>query len=458
MSEYVFKLPDLGEGTVEAEIVEWHVKPGDTVSEGDVLVDVMTDKANIEVPAPVDGEVLRTSGEPGDVLAVGSELAAFATSAAATGRGRPSRDSEDPPAAASATAPPREAEAAETPLEPAPDPAPAAARPAADEPAEQTRPEPREAGPATPSQGTAADGGAVRHARVITSPAIRRRAKEAGVDLHAVPGSGPRGRILRRDLDAHLEAGGPGTDAPPRGGAGARAGGGADEVESVKVIGVRRVIAERMSQSKREIPHFAYVEEVDVTELERLRLHLNETHQRRLTVLPLIAVGLIRVLAQFPQCNARFDAEQGILERYRPVHLGIATQTPDGLKVPVVRYAERSSLWQLAEDITRVTAAARDGKAGRAELSGSTITITSLGRMGGVVTTPVINYPEVGIIGVNKVIERPVVESGQVVVRTMMNLSSSFDHRFVDGFDAASMIQALKTLLEHPATLFLDGP
>jgi 2-oxoisovalerate dehydrogenase E2 component (dihydrolipoyl transacylase) len=213
-----------------------------------------------------------------------------------------------------------------------------------------------------------------------------------------------------------------------------------------------------MSQSKREIPHFAYVEEVDVTELERLRRHLADTHQRRLTVLPFIATALIRALEQFPQCNARFDAERGMLQTFRPVHLGIATQTPDGLKVPVVHHAQRLDLWHLATEIARVAEAARDGKAGRNELSGSTITVTSLGRMGGIVTTPVINYPEVGIIGVNKVVDRPVVLDGQVRVRTIMNLSSSFDHRFVDGFDAAAMIQQVKALLEHPATLFLAPP
>jgi 2-oxoisovalerate dehydrogenase E2 component (dihydrolipoyl transacylase) len=213
-----------------------------------------------------------------------------------------------------------------------------------------------------------------------------------------------------------------------------------------------------MSQSKREIPHFAYVEEIDVTELEALRRHLNEAHDRRLTVLPFIATALVRALADFPQCNARFDAERGVVQRFRSVHLGIATQTPDGLKVPVVHDAEGLDLWRLAEQIATMAEAAREGKASRSDLSGSTITITSLGRMGGVVTTPVINYPEVGIIGVNKAIDRPVVLGGQVTIRTMMNLSSSFDHRFVDGFDAAAFVQRIKGLLEHPASLFLPSP
>jgi 2-oxoisovalerate dehydrogenase E2 component (dihydrolipoyl transacylase) len=446
MSEYVFKLPDLGEGTVEAEIVEWHVKAGDQVKEGDVVVDVMTDKANVEVPAPVDGTVLRTSGQPGDVVAVGSELIALEASVSAR---RPRREE-----AAPAAAPQAEAE---------PEPEPAADKQAdeVEETTAKSEPRPPARTEATEREQTQRDT-ASRHrtrSRVITSPAIRRRAKEAGVDLSGVSGSGPRGRILRRDLETALEQGNARIlPAGRRAEEGAVARPPEHEFEETKVIGVRRLIAERMSRSKREIPHFAYVEEVDVTELEALRRHLNDTHERRLTVLPFIAAGLIRTLARFPQCNARYDAERGMLQRFQPVHLGIATQTSDGLKVPVVRDAQQLGLWQLAQEITRVAEAAREGKAGRAELSGSTITITSLGRMGGIVTTPVINYPEVAIIGVNKAVERPVVVDGKVRVRTMMNLSSSFDHRFVDGFDAAAMIQQLKLALEHPATLFLDGP
>jgi 2-oxoisovalerate dehydrogenase E2 component (dihydrolipoyl transacylase) len=447
MSEYVFKLPDLGEGTVEAEIVEWHVKAGDQVKEGDVVVDVMTDKANVEVPAPVDGKVLRTSGQPGDVVAVGSELIALEASVSAR---RPRRE-EAPAAPLPADTAPEPAavadEQAEAPDEMPVEPEP---RPPATAPAEATKRE--QAQPDTASRHPTPE-------RVITSPAIRRRAKEAGVDLTRVSGSGPRGRILRGDLETALKQGN------ARGrptGRGAEEAAGArlpqHEFEETKVIGVRRLIAERMSRSKREIPHFAYVEEVDVTELEALRRHLNDAHQRRLSVLPFIVAGLIRTLTQFPQCNARYDAERGMLQRFRPVHLGVATQTPDGLKVPVVHNAEGMDLWRLAEEIARVAEAARQGKSGRTELSGSTITITSLGRMGGIVTTPVINYPEVAIIGVNKAVERPVVVDSQVRVRTMMNLSSSFDHRFVDGFDAAAMIQQLKGLLEHPATLFLEAP
>jgi 2-oxoisovalerate dehydrogenase E2 component (dihydrolipoyl transacylase) len=432
MSEYAFKLPDLGEGTVDAEIVEWHVTVGDEVKEGDIIADVMTDKANVEVPAPVDGRVLRTSGQPGDLVAVGAELIALEVADGAGKGGRAAK--KDPAATPSAEVP---ADSAEVPAVAARQPAPA---PIAAPAAEQTSP----------------DAGAPEgeRARVITSPAIRRHAKEAGIDLQQVAGSGPRGRILRRDFEAAM-AGGRGSRAPA---APPAAPTNADEFEVIKVIGVRRVIAERMAQSKREIPHFAYVEEIDVTELERLRRHLNERFGRRLSVLPFIALGLTRALEDFPQCNARFDSAGGQVQRWRSVHLGIATQTPDGLKVPVVRQAECLDLWQLAQEITRVAEAARSGKAKAGELTGSTITITSLGAMGGIVTTPVVNHPEVAIVGVNKVLERPVVIGGDIRVRTMMNLSSSFDHRFVDGFDAASMIQRLKALLEQPATMFLAAP
>ena len=425
MSEYVFKLPDLGEGMVEAEIVAWHVGIGEQVEEGQVIVDVMTDKANVEVPAPVKGRVLRTSGEPGDLVAVGAELMALETE---SGTDPESTRPSSPAVVASGAPEPEPVPAAKPPEPPA-----AEALPSADAAEE---PEPR-AG-----------------AGVITSPAIRRRAQEAGVDLTAIAGSGPRGRILRRDLEAHLAA-------ESRPSASAVAGLGvtpSGPVEETKVIGVRRVIAERMSQSKREIPHYSYVEEVDVTELEKLRQHLNARRNVSLTVLPFVATALIAALARHPQCNAKFDAEAGVLKRFRAVHLGIATQTADGLKVPVVHDADARTFWQLVAEIGRVTEAARGNAAMRGELVGSTVTLTSLGRMGGIVTTPVINYPEVAIVGINKAVERPMVIAGEVAIRTMMNLSGSFDHRFVDGFDAASLIQEMKTRLEHPATLFLPAP
>ncbi len=440
MSEHVFKLPDLGEGTVEAEIVEWHVKPGDVVAEGDIVVDVMTDKANIEVPAPVSGTVLRTSGEPGDTVAVGAELMALEVEGADSGPAPPSPKETGPEVVARGEAA-QPADAAPPAEAPTPVPPPAAGKP--------SRAEAPDAQPPGPDAGEP-----VGHpAKVRTSPVIRRLAKEAGIDLTRLRGSGPRGRILRADLEAAM-AGQGGT------GAGGRRRPAPDEVEEIKVIGVRRVIARRMQTATREIPHFTYVEAVDVTALESLRAHLNgrrDPSAPALTYLPFIALATVRALAAFPQCNAHYDAEANVLRRFSAVHLGVATQTEDGLKVPVVRHAEAATLWQLAAEIARVAEAARANKASREELTGSTITITSLGKLGGIVSTPVINLPEVAIIGVNKAIRQPVVVDDAVQVRLMMNLSSSFDHRFVDGFDAASFIGEMKTLLEQPATLFMDA-
>jgi 2-oxoisovalerate dehydrogenase E2 component (dihydrolipoyl transacylase) len=415
MSEYVFKMPDLGEGTVEAEIVAWHTKPGDAVAEDQLIVEVMTDKAAVEVPAPVSGRVLSISGVPGDKIAVGSPLIVFETNA----------EVKAAPVAAAA--------------------APAAAVPAKAAPAAQ--PAVTQAAPAASAAPTARSG------RVMTSPANRRRAREAGIDLASVAGSGPNGRILRSDLEAPAAA--------PKGSAApttiARTDVAAETTE-IKVIGVRRVIAERMSEAKRNIPHFAYVEEVDVTELEALRQHLNAAPPAgagALTYLPLIIAALTRVLESFPQCNVLYDSARGVLVRHRAVHVGIAAQTPDGLKVPVVRNAQSRTVWELGAEIRRLSERARTNKATRDELMGSTITVTSLGKLGGIASTPVINAPEVAIIGLNKAVDRPVVRQGAVVVRRMMNLSSSFDHRFVDGYDAAAMIQALKEHLEHPATIFI---
>jgi 2-oxoisovalerate dehydrogenase E2 component (dihydrolipoyl transacylase) len=401
MSRYVFKMPDLGEGTVTAEVVEWKVKVGDTVQEDQIIAEVMTDKAAVEIPAPVSGRVVSLTGQPGDMVAVGAELIAFETDAGA-------------PAAAA-------------PEKPAPAPG-AKLAPAAQE----------------------QDFGATT--RVMASPATRRKARDAGVDLAGVSGSGPGGRISAQDLESVIagKAGG-GAKAAARQ---ARSG-----TEEIKIIGVRRVIAERMSAAKRNIPHFAYVEEVDVTELEALRQYLNSRQPKgapSLTYLPFLVAALVRVLESFPQCNAVHDAERNVIVRHRGVHVGIATQTPDGLKVPVVRNAEARGLGDLATEIRRVSAAARSNKATRDELLGSTITVTSLGRLGGIASTPVINAPEVAIVGVNKAVERPVVVDGAIAIRRIMNLSSSFDHRFVDGFDAAAMIQALKESLEHPATIFIQ--
>ncbi len=406
MSQYVFKMPDLGEGTVEAEIVAWHTEPGAVVTEDQVIVEVMTDKAAVEVPAPVSGRVLSITGAPGDKVAVGSPLIVFETDA--KGAGAAAVAPAHAPAATSAAAP-----------------APAAA---------------------------------LRPGRIMASPANRRRAREAGIDLASVAGSGPGGRILRNDLiaaGACPAAALSGAQAAPAPATSVPA---TAETSEIKVIGVRRLIAERMSEAKRNIPHFAYVEEVDVTELDALRQHLNsklDKGEPALTYLPLVILALVRVLESFPQCNVLYDAARGVLVRHRAVHVGVATQTPDGLKVPVVRNAQALDLWELAAQIRRVSERARSNKATREELVGSTITVTSLGKLGGIASTPVINAPEVAIVGLNKAVERPVVRQGAVVVRRIMNLSSSFDHRFVDGYDAAAMIQALKDLLEHPATIFI---
>jgi 2-oxoisovalerate dehydrogenase E2 component (dihydrolipoyl transacylase) len=443
VSEYVFKMPDLGEGTVEAEIVAWHTAPGAAVAEDQIIVEVMTDKAAVEVPAPVSGRVVSIHGEPGDKIAVGSPLIVFDVSTGApAGTGAPAANvgaaapaaGENPPAASPATA---SSSAAAT-----------AASPSAAGGLAQGA-----AGTAAKAAARAAPAGG----RIMTSPANRRRAREAGIDLATVAGSGPGGRIVREDL---LAATAERADGAVADGASTAAdnGSAAGETSEIKVIGVRRLIAERMSEAKRNIPHFAYVEEVDVTELEGLRQHLNSKLTKgepSFTYLPLVILALVRTLESFPQCNVLYDAPRGVLVRHRAVHVGVATQTPDGLKVPVVRNAQAMSLAEVAAETRRVTERARANKATREELVGSTITVTSLGKLGGIASTPIINAPEVAIIGLNKAVERPVVYHGAVVVRRIMNLSSSFDHRFVDGYDAAAMIQALKELLEHPAMIFI---
>lgn len=436
MSRHVFRLPDLGEGTVSSEIVAWRVGVGDVVTEDQPLVEMSTDKAVVEVPAPVSGRVVALAGEPGDIIAVGAELIVFET------------DAEQPP---ERPAPAMQTDAAHSRTLRATEPAEVA--------------------------GAGEAGGAAT--RVMASPATRRRARAAGVELTALRGTGPGGRILRQDLDAWLAGAGTAEPVAPRSSARKAAAAPpaapeleaepaasprtvrADEaraaVQEIKVVGPRRVIAQRMSEAKRSIPHFAYVEEVDVTELEALRAHLNAGAfaDEPLSYLPFIVAALTGVLARFPQCNAHYDAERSVIARHEAVHVGIATHTPDGLVVPVVRHAERLELRALAREVRRLSAAARERRARREELTGSTITVTSLGKLGGIVSTPIINPPEVAIIGVNRAVERPVVHGGAVAVRRMMNLSSSFDHRFVDGHDAAAMIQALKDRLEHPATIFL---
>jgi len=466
VSEYIFKMPDLGEGTVEAEIVAWHVKPGDAVSEDKVIVEVMTDKAAVEVPSPVSGRIVSLRGEPGDKIAVGAPLIVFDTSAASGAPagaaaapvvpGASSRNTTLAAPASTAAAPRITAPASSTTAAPAAAPASAGHAAFATTPASSAADV-----PAAASVGAEGGAGSVAGrgtaTRVMASPATRRRAREAGIDLGSVAGSGPGGRILKDDLQSataalRRELAPPSSETAPRGGAAVPA-----ATTEIKIIGVRRVIAERMSEAKRNIPHFAYVEEVDVTELEALRQHLNAKAGERgsLTYLPFIVTALVRVLESFPQCNALYDAARGVLVRHAAVHVGIATQTPDGLKVPVLRDAHNLGLWQIGAEIRRLSERARNNQATRNELVGSTITVTSLGKLGGIASTPVINAPEVAIIGLNKAVERPVVQNGAIAVRRIMNLSSSFDHRFVDGYDAAAMIQSLKEMLEHPATLFI---
>jgi 2-oxoisovalerate dehydrogenase E2 component (dihydrolipoyl transacylase) len=500
VSQFVFKLPDLGEGTVEAEIVGWRVKPGDQVSEDDVIVEVMTEKAAVEVPSPVTGRVVSTTGEPGDMVPVGSVLIVIETGAgagagvaasggsaaggnvgggvAAGGGGAAGRNAGSGVAAGGGAAGGNAAPTAENKVAAAGVGGAAgagAAKVSAIAPSARSSSSPGAGAPtssgtaaASPAKGSNGAAGVAhvsgQRGRVATSPAIRRRAHEAGVDLSKVPGSGPNGRIVREDFDAYVQQrvshakGAPEKPAPLR----ARPAPGAPPegaTEEIKVIGLRRLIAQRMSEAKRNIPHFAYVEEMDVTDLEALRRHLNSklaTGTPALTYLPFLVLALVRVLKDFPQANAQYDAERGVIIRHRAVHVGVATQTPDGLKVPVVRDAQTRSLWELAAEMRRVSEAARTNKATREELSGSTITVTSLGKLGGIASTPIINAPEVAIIGVNRAVERPVVLNGSITIRRMMNLSSSFDHRFVDGYDAAALIQALKERIEHPATIFID--
>jgi 2-oxoisovalerate dehydrogenase E2 component (dihydrolipoyl transacylase) len=443
MSRYVFKMPDLGEGTVSAEVVAWHVKPGDLVQEDQVMCEVMTEKAAVEMPAPVTGRILSITGEPGDMVAVGAELVVFDTDATSAAAGAEPAAKTPPPAPVEPT----------TSQHRSSDGAPRGA------PGERQQ---VAAAASPPSGGNGSSNGNGAHkpgGRIMASPASRRRAAEAGLDLATVPGTGPAGRIAPGDIDSALAAGAA-RGAPPSMNARANTSREArNGTEEVKIIGLRRVIAERLTESARSIPQYSYVEECDVTRLEALRKHLNDRRPASappLTFLPFIVAALARVLGKFPQCNALYDTARGVLVKHNAVHVGVATQTPQGLKVPVVRNAESRALHDLAAEIRRVSEAARNNKSSREELTGSTITVTSLGKLGGIASTPMINMPEVAIIGINKAIDRAVVVDGQVTVRLMMNLSSSFDHRFVDGYDAASMIQALKDLIEQPATIFID--
>ncbi len=421
MGKFAFKMPDIGEGVVEGEVVEWMVAVGDSVKEDDPILSVMTDKATVEIPSPVDGKVISIVGEAGDTLPVGVVCIEFEVDG-------------DGNAAASEEAPAPEPKAKPEPkAEPAPEPTP--------------EPEPVAAAPVVQrAKGT----------KALSSPAVRHRARQANIDLNMVAGSGPAGRISHADLDAHIAGGASGASRARPMGASTKVE--RNGTEEIKVIGLRRKIAEGMISSYSTIPHFSYFEEVDVTVLEELRQHLNATRPEgapKLTYLPFIMQALVKALEERPECNAVYDDDSNIVTRHEAINLGIATQTDRGLFVPVVQHVEAMDIWQSAEEMLRVTSATRDGKATADDLSGSTFTISSLGRLGGLGATPIINKPEVGILGVHNAKDRAVVKDGNIVIRRIMNLSSSWDHRVVDGHDGASLVQLVKSYLEHPATIFM---
>lgn len=439
MGEHVIKMPDVGEGVAEAELVEWHVKVGDLIREDEILAAVMTDKATVEIPSPVDGKIIRLGADVGDVVAIGSELVRIAVEG--EGAAEPVEDKPEPVVVEAAGAPlaaVQEAlhEALERPSDEA------QSKPAPAEPDRKPAAPPRRIQAAARREGE----------KPLASPAVRLRAREAGIDLRQVPGSGPAGRITHEDLDSFLAHG------PQRGPLP-----GLQEnttVEEIKVVGLRRKIAERMKLSKSRIPHITYVEEIDVTALEDLRAALNaqkRADQPKLTLLPFLMRAMVKAIGEQPDVNSHYDDEAGLLRRYGGIHIGIAAQTPLGLVVPVVKHAEGRDLWSCGAELNRLAEAAKSGTATREELTGSTITITSLGAMGGVATTPVINFPEVAIIGVNKIMVRPVWDGSAFIPRKMMNLSSSFDHRIIDGWVAAVFIQRIKALLENPAMIFVEG-
>jgi 2-oxoisovalerate dehydrogenase E2 component (dihydrolipoyl transacylase) len=384
MGIYRFRLPDIGEGVTEAELAAWHVKPGDSITEDQPLADVMTEKATVEIPSPVTGIVRALHGQVGDRIAIGSTFVELETE---------TRD----------TAPAQQ---------PAPQPAAQQPPPAHEPPTESP----------------------------LAAPATRHRARELGLALETIPGTGPEGRITPADLEAHAAAQ---TSHPPA-------------ARTRKIIGLRRKIAEKLTLATQRIPHFTYVEEFDMTELESLRASLNEERlpgQPKLTLLPFFIRALTCLLPEFPAINAHYDDATGILHEYDERHIGIATQTKDGLMVPVIRHAENLDLFACAGELARITQAAREGKARPEELSGSTITLTSLGALGGIAATPILNAPEVAILAPNKLAERPVIRKQAIAIRTMMNLSASFDHRIIDGHDAARFIHALKRLMESPESL-----
>lgn len=508
MGVHIIKMPDIGEGIAEVELVEWHVQPGDSVVEDQILADVMTDKATVQVPSPVHGKVLELGGKVGEVMAVGVELIRLEVegegnirTAGASSRRGEAHDGDETAAqqdrrqegetavgpgaslgeaagraAASpavgpsgaggpdATSPTTWAPAAGTPT---------AAPPPANIPQRRSDESGSHAGDAVsgdlkvgpsfagrgdvrPDTGLAAGAARQQGEKPLASPAVRKRAWDLGIELQFLRGTGEAGRITHYDLDRYQQKGATvGAMANRRTAAYAPS----DEAQQVPIIGLRRRIAEKMQESKRRIPHFTYVEEIDVTELEAMRLRLNERwgpERGKLTLLPLLVRAIVVALREYPQINARYDEQASIATRYSAVHMGIAAQTEAGLMVPVLRHAEALDLWACAEEIARLAEAARSGRASRDELTGSTITLTSLGALGGIVSTPVINHPEVAIVGVNRIVERPVVLNGAIVARKMMNLSSSFDHRVVDGMHAAQFVQCIRGLLECPGMLFVE--
>lgn len=461
MGKHVFRLPDVGEGIAEAEIVAWHVAVGETVKEDQPLVDVMTEKATVEIGAPVSGKIVERKGEAGDVVPVGTELVTIAMDGA-DGEEAETVSSLELNATPGGRSPsPLAGEGrgeGSTPTSSSPELAPRSPPPALElAPALAVNPSPRPSptrgeGELMPAVGDS-ESERPRSVKTLAAPAVRTRAAQLGIDLASIEGSGPGGRIQHEDLDAILIS----RSARPAPAVKT----GADAVEEIRVIGLRRQIAQAMQDAKRRIPHFSYIEEIDVTALEELRRDLNEPRADgapKLTLLPFLIRGMIKAIPEHPEVNAHFDDEAGIIHRHTAVHMGIATQTRRGLLVPVIRHAEAYDLHGLAAEISRLSESVRAGKATREELSGSTITVSSLGPLGGVAATPIVKPPEVAIVGVNKIVERPVVRDGQIVIRKMMNLSSSFDHRVVDGFDAASFIQTLKAYLEAPARLFIDRP
>jgi 2-oxoisovalerate dehydrogenase E2 component (dihydrolipoyl transacylase) len=419
MGPVVFKLPDLGEGVVEAEIVAWHVKPGEQVRVDQPLVEVMTDKATVTIPSGLVGRVICTHGNVGQTVAVGDDLVSFDTSTIVANPSPASR----PHYVGAANGSPQPASLSKTVESPATVPL-----------------RQRQSASAAPAPDVAPQ----------ASPAVRRRARELNVDLHQVQGSGPNGRITHADIDVHLRDEFTPAQQPRRTHG--------SHTTEIQMVGLRRRIAEKMVVSNTQIPHFSYIEEVDITELESLREHLNSNRtggQPKLTYLPFIMLAVTRALGRFPQLNAHYDVKREVITRFEAVHLGIATQTDRGLCVPVVRHTETMNLWQAAHEMRRITEAARNQTIARDELAGSTFTVTSLGRMGGLAATPIINHPEVAILGINKATDRPVVHLGQIAVRRILHLSGSFDHRVVDGADGATFIQCVKDYLEHPATIFI---